>query len=193
VLQPAPKNLKRGDLPPGQPRHGLYVFPAYAYDAMEEQKISHAGSRGSLPTPSQKNLPVRILVVDDEISIRQLSSKVLTQSGYHVDAAEDGAAGWEALQASNYDLLITDNNMPKMSGVELVKMLRAARMPLPVVMVSASLPPKALNGDSSLQLAATLLKPFVIQELLETIESVLRRAEGAPGQSVPLTVMAGAA
>jgi DNA-binding response OmpR family regulator len=160
---------------------------------MKELNISHAGSPDGLTTPSHQNLPIRILVVDDELSIRQLSSKVLTQSGYHVDAAEDGAAGWDALQASSYDLLITDNNMPKVSGVELVKMLRSAGMTLPAVMVSATLPPEALNGDSSLQLAATLVKPFTMQELLGTIENILRTAEVTPGHTVPLPAMAGAA
>jgi FixJ family two-component response regulator len=52
-------------------------------------------------------------VVDDDLAVRQLSAQVLD---YHVDAAEDG---WEALHAGNYDLLITDNNMPKVSGFEL--------------------------------------------------------------------------
>src|SRR6266850_2286293 len=83
--------------------------------------------------------PHRILVVDDDFDIRQLSAKVLRNRGYQVDAAEDGAAGWEALQTSNYDLLITDHNMPKVSGVELVKKMRAARMTLPVVLASGTL------------------------------------------------------
>ncbi len=137
--------------------------------------------------------PPRILLVDDETSIRQLGCTALTRSGYYVDAAEDGAAGWEALQASSYDLLITDNNMPKVSGVELVKMLRSARMTLPVVMASGTLPAEALSRDSSLQLAATLLKPFTMQELLRTVEKVLRTAEVTPGQTVSLLAMAGAA
>ena len=162
--------------------------------AMKQQKIPHAGSPGSiLPTSGQKNLPFRILVVDDERSIREVISTVLTQFGYHVDTAEDGAVGWEALQASSYDLLITDNSMPRVSGGELVKMLRSEGMTLPVVMVSGTLPPEALNGDSSLQFAATLLKPFTVKELVGTVERVLRRAEVTPGRAVFLPAMAGAA
>jgi YesN/AraC family two-component response regulator len=57
-----------------------------------------------------------------------------------VDTAEDGEFGWEALQAKNYDLLITDNNMPKVSGLELVKKLRSARMALPVILASGAMP-----------------------------------------------------
>ena len=160
---------------------------------MKDERISGAGPPGTALPVRRKTKRPRILVVDDETGIQQLLSSVLRRSGYQVDTAEDGAAGWEALQATHYDLLITDNNMPKMSGVELVKMLRSAGMTLPALMVSATLPPEALNGDSSLQLAATLVKPFTMQELLGTIENILRTAEVTPGHTVPLPAMAGAA
>jgi CheY-like chemotaxis protein len=126
----------------------------------------------------------RILVVDDDISIREFSAVMLTTSGYQVDTAEDGAVGWEALHASSYDLLITDNDMPKVSGVELVKKLRFARMTLPVVLASGNIPTEALSWNPSLQLAATLAKPFTMGELLGTVKNILRAAEGAPSRSI---------
>jgi two-component system sensor histidine kinase and response regulator WspE len=116
-------------------------------------------------------------VVDDDISIRELSAAVLMPSGYQVDTAEDGAAGWEALHGNNYDLLITDHNMPRVSGVELVKKLRSARMALPVVLTSGALPTEELSRNPSLQLAATLLKPFSPDELLGTVIQVLRGSD----------------
>ena len=143
-------------------------------------------------------LAPRILVVDDDADIRRLAAKVLAKYGYRVDAAEDGAAGWEAICRTSYDLLITDHNMPKISGVELVQMLRSARMKLPVVLASGSLPAEALDRNSSLRLAATLLKPFTCDELLKTVEQILRttvwareplrpqpawQAQAAPGNS----------
>ena len=75
-------------------------------------------------------LPVqRILVVDDDRMICQLNSDVLSAHGYIVDVAEDGADAWDALQFNTYDLMITDNSMPNLSGVELLKkfMLSACR------------------------------------------------------------------
>jgi DNA-binding response OmpR family regulator len=119
-------------------------------------------------------------VVDDEACIRRLLTQVLVGSGYHVDVAEDGAAAWEALQAKPYDLLITDQNMPKISGVELVKNLRSARIPLPVVMVAGELPVRDLAQNPSLQLAATLSKPFAVDALIDTVKSVLRAAFPQP-------------
>ena len=104
---------------------------------------------------------------------------MLSTSGYQVDTAEDGAAGWDALQESSYDLLITDNTMPKVSGVELVKNMRSAHMTMPVVLASGAIPPEALNRNSSLQIAATLLKPFTGDELLGTVKKVLRETDSA--------------
>jgi len=115
----------------------------------------------------------RILVVDDDPDIRQLNTKVLIQSGYHVDAAEDGAAGWEAIQLNSYDLLVTDNNMPKVSGVELLMKLRAARVFLPVIMATATLPKKDLTRYPWLQPAVTLSKPYTVDEFLGTVKEVL--------------------
>jgi DNA-binding response OmpR family regulator len=122
----------------------------------------------------------RILVVDDELAIRLWVAQVLAGSGYQVETAEDGQAGWEALQAKDYDLLITDNNMPKISGVEIVKMLRSQGMALPVILASGAMPTQELTRHPWLQVDATLQKPFAGKQLLQTVRTVLRQADG-PG------------
>jgi DNA-binding response OmpR family regulator len=137
--------------------------------------------------PCRAALSIRILVVDDDIDIRLLSAALLFRSGYQVDTAEDGATGWDALQAKSYDLLITDNKMPKVSGVELVKMLRSAHMALPVILASGAMP-EELNRLPWLRLAATLLKPFSPDELLETVKKVLRAPHMARKQIEALPV-----
>ena len=92
----------------------------------------------------------------------------------------DGAAAWEALKANRYNLLITEHEMPNLTGVELVKMLRAARMALPVVMAAGRLPTHELARNPSLQLAATLSKPFAVDALLDTVKNVLRATDSPP-------------
>src|SRR5690349_1908558 len=82
----------------------------------------------------------RILAVNVDMSLRKLSTELLILSGYEVDAVADGAAAWEALHTDSYDLLITDNNMPNLTGVELLKKLYATRMALPFIMASGTLP-----------------------------------------------------
>ena len=78
-------------------------------------------------TPGATHRPQRILVVEDDTGIRQLGTEVLIRHGYQVDAADDTTTGWKALQIHTYDLLITDLDMPRLSGLKLVKRLRAAR------------------------------------------------------------------
>ena len=134
-------------------------------------------------SPTTKpNLPQRILVVDDEPCIRQLSTEVLIQSGYQVDAAEDGVVAWEALQHNRYDLLVTDNNMCRLSGIGLIKKLHAAHMALPVILMSGAMPTEELNRHPWLQLDATLLKPFTTGELLANVGKILRATGGAREQ-----------
>ena len=137
---------------------------------------------------TRESQPARKLVVEDDIHIRQLSTRMLLRSGYQVDAAEDGEAGWEALQARHYDLLIIDNNRPNLGGVELVKMLHSACMTLPVIMASGAIPTEELNRHPGLQLAATLLKPFTLDELLGTVKKVLRARDSSRERIEPLLI-----
>jgi DNA-binding response OmpR family regulator len=121
-----------------------------------------------------KNSARRILVVDDDPDTRQLSVDVLVSSEYTVDAATDGAAGWEALRARHYDLVITDNKMPQMTGVELIEKLRYTRVGLPVIMATNQLPTYIFDQKPWLLPDATLQKPFSNDDLLATVKRVLR-------------------
>lgn len=138
------------------------------------------GNNSPAPTPAMHqrqavtNSTNHILVVDEDRDLRLLYSDVLAGGGYRVDFAEDGAAAWEMLQTEAYDLLITEHAIPKLTGVELIKKLRAARMALPVVMAAGRLPTQELTRDPVLQLAAMLWKPFTVDALLETVNEVLR-------------------
>ena len=149
---------------------------------MKDSELLQAGEPAGAAVQSPTNSSHRILVVDDDPYICRLSAEVLIRHGYEVDAAADGAAAWQALNADRYDLLITDNNMPRLTGVELVEKLRSARMALPVIMATGRLPVEALAKNPSLQLAALLPKPFSTAELLETVRDVLRATDSVSGQ-----------
>jgi CheY-like chemotaxis protein len=122
----------------------------------------------------------RILVVEDDISIRQLTTELLLRSGYDVVAASDGAVAWEALQAERYDLLITDNLMPKVTGIELIKKLQTAGMRLPVIIATAVLPPGEFTLHPWLKTVPMLFKPFRTAELLSLVRKVLDAGLSAP-------------
>ncbi|NMX70036.1 hybrid sensor histidine kinase/response regulator [Pseudomonas sp. WS 5111] len=80
----------------------------------------------------------RILVVDDSLTVRELQRKLLLNRGYDVAVAVDGMDGWNALRSEDFDLLITDIDMPRMDGIELVTLLRrdTRLQSLPVMVVS---------------------------------------------------------
>ncbi len=143
---------------------------------------SQAGEPESDGNQRESNVRQRILVVEDDAEIRQLNTKVLASSGYHVDAAEDGAAAWDALQRNNYDLVVTDNDMPKVTGVELIKKLQDTRRELPVIMATGTLPEEEFARHPSLQPAVTLIKPYTFDELLAAVHAVLRATAAAYGK-----------
>jgi CheY-like chemotaxis protein len=135
------------------------------------------GARDTL-LQSQTNPRPHILVAEDDVLVRRISAIVLSRSGYEVDAVGDGAAAWEALSTGSFDLLITDNEMPRLSGVELIEKVRSAGMVLRVILATGILPKEALSRCPWLKPAATLLKPFTAEEMLRTVEKVLDETVG---------------
>lgn len=154
------------------------VPPAY-FVSMQENTISHAGKPVRSPLRCRTSSPHRILVVDDESCIRRLNAELLLRSGYHVDTAEDGAEAWRALGAERYNLLITDNNMPMVTGVELLKKVRGAGMELPVIMATGTLPEEEFAQYPWIRPDAMLLKPYTVADMLRAVKEVLSGADNA--------------
>ena len=113
---------------------------------------------------------------------RQLSTSMLIDAGYEVDATQDGGIAWDALQFRKYDLVITDNRLPKMSGIELLKKLRGAGMTLPVILATGVAPKEEFPRKPSIQPDATLVKPYSLADFLETVKRVLCGAEPVVAQ-----------
>jgi CheY-like chemotaxis protein len=138
-----------------------------------ENQVSRSGEPAIALARDQKISTPRILVVDDNRESRSLLIDLLTSSGYQVEAANDGAAGWEALRTYDYDLVITDNHMPRITGVEMIEKLNLSCMAIPVIMATGNLPMDEFARKPSLKPEAMLQKPFTNRDLLETIRNVL--------------------
>ncbi len=89
-------------------------------------------------TTDSESRQKRVLVVDDSLTVRELERKLLSALGYHVDVAVDGMEGWNAVRLGRYDIVVSDVDMPRMDGIELVTMIRkdVRLKTLPVVVVS---------------------------------------------------------
>ena len=140
---------------------------------MNSSEVKSAEKPIPAPTGEQTHSPRRILVVDDDRAARQLTVDVLIGSGYEVEGVKDGAAGWAALQVSHYDLIITDNRMPKMKGIEMIAKLRAASMMLPVIMATGLFPEHEFVRRPWLKPDITLEKPFSNEDLLAAVNELL--------------------
>jgi DNA-binding response OmpR family regulator len=129
-----------------------------------------------LPSPpigGQKSSRNRILVVDDDSDVRHRNVMLLTDSGYDVEDATNGADGWEALQDRHFDLVITDNRMPKMSGVEMIEKLRFSRMTIPVIMATGHMPTFEFARKPWLRPDLAMVIPFSDDEFLAAIKNLL--------------------
>jgi DNA-binding response OmpR family regulator len=142
-----------------------------------KEKLQEEVIRQKTPVPRRnlktKNSQSRILVVDDDESLRRLLVIALNRAGYRVESAHDGAEGWNALRAKKFDLLITDYTMPKLNGLELLRRVRNSPLKLPAVMMSAAMP---LNVGEIVELVSpggALHKPFAISQLLFTVGTIL--------------------
>lgn len=105
--------------------------------------IDKLASEGSLRqvqrvAPEIDAMAKRVLVIDDSLTVREMERKLLSTRGYKVDVAVDGMDGWNAVRSVSYDLVITDVDMPRMDGIELVTLIKqdARLRTIPVMIVS---------------------------------------------------------
>ena len=119
----------------------------------------------------------RILIVDDDTEIRDLLEFDIASSGYFVDTASDGMEGLTKALNNKYDLVLLDVMMPKMNGFEVCKNIRAAKINVPILMLTAkgTIDDKTCGFNSGAD--DYLVKPFDIQEVLLRIRVLLRRTE----------------
>jgi len=104
------------------------------HDIITGKDLYKVGSSNLLDITQNK----RVLVVDDSLTVREIEKKLLESRGYLVDIAIDGVDGWNTVRNGNYDLVISDIDMPRMNGIEFITMIKndAALRSIPVMMVS---------------------------------------------------------
>ncbi len=142
----------------------LYPEPAGEAEASETEMTNH-----------------RILVVDDETSMREYAVEVLAYGGFQAHSVNGGQAAIEALREEHYDLVLTDFNMPNGSGGDLIIKMHAEGFTMPVIMMTgAALTKELLTLTKMLHVGTILQKPFKIDELLSNVERLLRPARNVP-------------
>lgn len=123
---------------------------------------------------------MRILVVEDDAKIASFLVRGLKQAGYAVDQASDGESGLALAESTDYDAAIVDVMLPKLDGVSLVRRIRAARLLVPVLFLSART--SVDDRVHGLQSGGDdyLTKPFAFSELLARVQALIRRSRSSP-------------
>ena len=119
-------------------------------------------------------MPARVLVADDEDSIRRLLALALSDAGYDVSTASDGVEAFQKFQAADVDLLVTDLKIGRMDGYELCRRVRETSA-LPIVVISGYLvgDESSRSVDSSLDADALVRKPFDVTELVGLVRGLV--------------------
>ena len=147
-------------------------------DAWLEMESSHSARPvRSSPTPAPSTKPdgrPRVLVVDDEASIRDLLGKTLALADYDVDLAPDGQVALERMRLFSYDLLITDLKMPGIDGLAVIREARRLQDKLPVIILTGFSTESSAIEAANLGVSGYLTKPFKVPKML----SVAARALG---------------
>ncbi len=121
---------------------------------------------------------MRVLVVEDDITIGSFVTRALQQAGFAVDHADNGVSGLELALGTPYDAAVVDIMLPGLDGLSLIETLRRHRIATPVIVLSA----KRTVDDRVRGLQAGgddyLIKPFALTELLARVHALIRRASG---------------
>lgn len=127
---------------------------------------------------------IRILVVDDEPSMREGLADNLIFEGYEVDMAVNGLNALESLGQSQYDLVILDVMMPEMSGFDVCKKMRSDGNQVPVILLTAK--GEEIDRVLGLELGADdyITKPFSLRELIARVKAILRRSKST-SETIP--------
>lgn len=123
---------------------------------------------------------MKILIVDDFSTMRRIIKNLLRDLGFNnTSEADDGNTGLPMLQSGNFDFLITDWNMPGMTGIELLKHVRAddKLKNLPVLMVTAEAKKEQIVMAAQAGVNGYIVKPFTAQTLKEKIDKIFERIE----------------
>ena len=120
-------------------------------------------------------MPKTILAVDDSASIRQMVAFTLKSSGYEVAEAIDGMDGLEKAKAKSVNLILTDQNMPRMDGLTLIKNLRGLPQyaSTPILMLTTESSDTMKSQGRAAGATGWLVKPFDPQKLIEVVRKVI--------------------
>lgn len=147
-------------------------------DAWLDTQRTHMGPAPVpvVPIAPARHVRHRVLVVDDEASIRDLLSKTLALAEYEVDTAADATSALDRMRSGAYDLMIADLKMPGMDGLTLIRQAKRIKSDMPVIIITGFSTESSAIEAVNLGVAGYLTKPFRVPQVL----AAAAKALGAP-------------
>ncbi len=124
------------------------------------------------------NKDMRVLVVDDFSTMRRIIKNILRQLGFtNIIEADDGTTAWETLNKDKIDFIISDWNMPKMAGIELLRKVRSSEEfgALPFLMVTAEAQQENIIEAVQAKVSNYIVKPFTAETLGQKIDKIFEK------------------
>ena len=131
-----------------------------------------------LPQRAPRTAAHRVLVADDEESIRELLARTLALAEYDVETVGDARAALDRLRMADYDLLIADLRMPGMDGLLLIREARRMHPTLPVIIITGYSSEASAIEAVNLGVVGYLVKPFRVPQVLSAVARALGRSKG---------------
>lgn len=117
----------------------------------------------------------RILIVDDDLDIREMLKELLDQTGHTVLTAKDGVEGYELFKKGKFDIGIFDVDMPRMNGLELTQKVKKENPDFPIILITAYSHLYNASDVLLLGVEAFLRKPVNIKQILEIVEKAINK------------------
>jgi DNA-binding response OmpR family regulator len=123
------------------------------------------------------NMPMKVLVIEDEVKVANFVSRGLEEEGYEVDVANDGLKGLELLKDGVYDIVLLDLMIPEVDGLEVLRRMRSWGGSTPVLIITAKSSKEDVIKGLDTGSDDYLTKPFSFDELLARMRALLRRSK----------------
>jgi chemosensory pili system protein ChpA (sensor histidine kinase/response regulator) len=161
----------------GNGRVALIINPVPLAQRLALQDASAHAAAKAEALPTESSAAPLIMVVDDSLTVRKITSRLLAKEGYQVVTAKDGVDALQQMQEALPDVMLVDIEMPRMDGFELTKNVRgdAQTVHIPIIMITSRTADKHRNYARELGVNAYLGKPFQEEELLGHIAGLIKK------------------
>lgn len=165
-----------GTAPVKEPYSGYAVGVPFGGPSFNDSPFKYGGVALKIDGDREMSTSLKILVVDDFATMRRIMKNILKQLGYtNITEADDGTTALEELKKGHFDLIISDWNMPKMTGLDLLKLVRSDSQykDIPFLMVTAEAQKQNVIEAVQAGVSNYVVKPFTAEAIADKLSKII--------------------